>query len=123
MIGSHLTAGILIGAFGIIPPFEDEWWEMGLPLILVIVFPAFLVFLGYLAYGLITRELDLTVVWLLGTYFAVLLGLYLCILVAAPSNVPAIMLWYLRGAEILSLGAIGAGWIASSAFRPMSMSR
>lgn len=123
MIGAQFAAGILIGTFGIVPPFEDEWWEMGVPLILVIVFPAFFVFIGYLAYGLITREMDLTVVWLLGTYFAMLLGLYLCLIIAAPSAVPASMIWYLRGVEILSLVAVGAGWIASSVFRPLYMSR
>jgi hypothetical protein len=99
---------------------EDEWTEFVVPLVLLLVFPAIFVYLGYLTYGLFTRNMDLTVVWLLSVYFAVLTVLQVVTIVAAPAEVSFATWLRFRGVEVFGLIATIAGWAASSAFRPLS---
>jgi len=119
-IGSLFVAGIMLGAFGVVPPFEDEWVELGVPLLFLLIFPAFFVYLGYLIYGLVTREMNLTVVWLLSVYFAMLLVLQVVTIVAAPPRIHAGFYLKFHAVEFLGLVGIGFGWISSSWFCPLS---
>ena len=117
IIGGLFVSGLLLGYFRIIPSFDNEWVEMGVPLLLILFLPAIIVFAGYMAYGLIYRSMDLTVVWLLGTYVAMLTALEIVTILAMTSGVPVSFMWKIRGVEFLSLAAVIFGWIASGSFR------
>lgn len=119
-LGSLFVAGVMLGTFGVVPPFEDEWVEIGVPLLLLLIFPALLVYLGYLIYGLVTREMDLTIVWLLSVYFGMLVILQVVTIIAAPALIPASLYWRFHAVEFLGLAAIGFGWISSSWFRSLA---
>ena len=116
-------AGILLGALRILPPLEEEWHEFIVPIILLLFFPTFLVYVGYLTYGLMTKNMDLTTVWLLSVYFAMLMLIdiaFVIVVTLGSGTVPMSMLLQVRGVEVLGLVAIVLGWGASSMFRPMN---
>lgn len=123
ILGSLLVTGFLLGKFGIVMPFEDEWWEFGTPLILLLFFPTILVYAGYMTYGLITRQMDMEVVWVLSAYcgmhVALILSFMLVIALFGPHTVPrdTILKLHLAGGFV-GLLALGIGWISSGAFNP-----
>ena len=119
IMGALFVSGILLPRFRILPPFEDAWLEVGIFVFLSLCFPAFFVFLGYIVYGMITRNLEPDIVWLLGTYFGVLLVLEIVTFIAFPARVPSNTLLMLRGTEFLGFVATAFGWIASSAVIPL----
>ena len=88
---------------------------------LILFLPAFIVCAGYIAYGLIYRSMDLTIVWLLGTYVIMVTALELVsILAMTKGGVPESFLWKIHGVEFLGLPAAVFGWIVSSSLRPLS---
>lgn len=115
--GGLFVSGILLGRFRIIPPFDNEWSEMGIPLLLVLLLPSFIVCAGYIAYGLIYRSMDLTVVWLIGTYIAMLTALEIIVTAVMIGGVPAGFLLWIRVIEFASLAGIILGWMVSGSFR------
>ena len=119
-IASLFVTGILLAHFDIIPTFEDDWADIGIPLLFLLFFPAWLVFLGYLGYGLATRQMNLTVVWLLGTYFGALLVLQLVTIAVIPDRISTATWLKFRATEFLGLCAIFFGWVSSSWFRPLN---
>lgn len=111
--------GILLGCWRVIPSFDSEWAEIGIPLILLLLLPAWLVFAGYLIYGLINRDMDATVVWILGSYFAALVTLEMVAWFSLPDRVPMEMLLKFRAVEFLGWPVVLFGWIVSGSFRPI----
>lgn len=121
ILGSLFAAGMLLGALRVIPAFEDEWTEVGIPFVLALIFPAFFVCLGYLAYGFISRSMNYPIIWLLSVYLIVLTFLEIVTIIALSSSAGGVSmdaLWKLRGVEILSLITVLFGWIASGSVRP-----
>ena len=113
--GGLFVTGILLRYFRILPTFDfNEWIEFVVPLALLIVFPALLVLLGYVVYGLVTREMDLTVVWLLSVYFGFLTIIQVVTIIAGPERISFTMWLQFRGVEILGLLAIIFGWVVGS---------
>lgn len=121
-VGGLFVVGALLAWFDAIPLFEDGMEEVGLPVMfmLVLLFPALLVFLGYIAYGLITRQTDRTVVWLLSAPFTALLILLVVTAATGPDTVPMGGFGSLRGVEFVGLAAVLLGWNASSWLRLQS---
>ena len=117
IIGGLFISGMLLGYFRIIPAFDDEWVEMGIPLALLLVLPAIIVCGGYIAYGLIYRSMDLTVVWLVGTFVVMLTALEIVTILSMINGVPTSFIWMIHGIEFISLAAIIMGWIVSGSFR------
>lgn len=125
ILGALFTAGILLGALRILPPIEDEWHEFVIPAILILVLGPEIAFVGYLVYGLLTKAMDLTVVWLLSVYFAVFLLIQIIAVVLlalgfGPETVSFTFFLHMRGASVLGLVSIVFGWGASSMLRPMN---
>ncbi|MBP6963912.1 MAG: hypothetical protein KBC96_05840 [Armatimonadetes bacterium] len=123
-VGALFVTGMLLGALRILPAIEDEWHEFVIPLVLVLVAGPELVFVGYLIYGLVTREMDLTVIWLLASYFGMLLLIEIMalVLIAAgigPERLPMMFMFQIRAAAVLGMVAIIFGWGASGLFRRM----
>jgi len=116
-IGSLFAAGIMLGYLDVIPPFEDGLVNAGIPLVLAFFFPAFFVCLGYVVYGLIMREMNFTIIWLLGVYLGLLTVLQIVTFIALPDPVPAMTWVTFRGVELLSLAAAILGWIGSGSLR------
>jgi len=124
ILGALFIAGILLGALRILPPIEDEWHEFVIPAILILVLGPEIAFVGYLVYGLLTKAMDLTVVWLLSVYFAMFLliqiaAVLLLALGLGPETVSFAFFLQMRGAATLGLVSTVFGWGASSFFRPM----
>jgi hypothetical protein len=115
-IGSMLAAGILLGYFGIIPPFEQEWSEIGVPLILLIIFPAIFVYIGYVIYGLITRQMDLTFVWLMSVAIGMMFVLEIGCAVIGMISQSTVSFITFKGVEILGFIAVLGGWMISGSF-------
>lgn len=121
-VSALFVTGILLGALRILPAMEDEWHEFVVPLVLILVLGPEIVFIGYLVYGLVTKAMDLTVVWLLSSYFAVLLLIQVMALILAamgvgPERVPITFVLHMRVTAVLGLVAILFGWGASGMFR------
>ena len=114
IIISLFVTGILLARFGVIEPFSDNWVQAGVLFLLVIFLPAFVVFLGYMVYGLITRQGDSNLAWLLGAYFGVATVLEVVAFIAFPEQVPIDTLAKLRGAEALGFAAVIFGWVSAS---------
>ena len=124
-LSALFVSGILLGALRILPLLEDEWHEFVIPAILILLLGPEIVFVGYLTYGLITRAMDLTVVWLLSVYFAMLLLIEIISIVIlalgfGPETVSFTFYIQTRGTAILGLVATVFGWGASSTFRPLN---
>lgn len=115
-IASLVVSGFLLTQFETIPAFENAWDEIGVPLMLMLVvfFPAQLVFIGYVVYGLLTHHTERTVIWLMSPQFVILLALIVLTAVTGPDTVPLRMYREFRGLEFLSLSAILLGWSAGS---------
>lgn len=115
-VGGLFIIGFLLARYGAIPAFEEGWDEIGVPLMLMLIifFPTLLVFLGFIAYALITRRTERTVIWLLSPQFVALLVLVVVTAVTGPDTVPMGMYREFRGIEFLSLSAVLLGWSAGS---------
>jgi len=120
IIGGLFISGILMGCFRVIPSFENDWMEVGLPTLFIVFAPAFFVCLGYIAYTLIYRSIDFTIIWLLGVYVAMVTALMIVILIGVGGKAPPFFFLKIRGSEILGWAAIVFGWIASGSIRPAS---
>jgi hypothetical protein len=116
ILGGLFISGFLMGYLRVIPSFEGEWLEIGIPFILIFFLPAFFVCLGYIAYGLIYRSMDFTVIWLLGTYVVMLTALEAIIFIAYAKGLPPMFFLKIHGSEVLGFAAIGVGWISASSF-------
>lgn len=117
IIGGLFISGVLIGYLGVIPSFEDEWLDVGIPVGLIFFLPAFVVCAGYIAYGLIYRSMDLTIVWLLGTYVVMVTALEAVTILVMIGGVPAGFILTIHGVEFLGLVAMVFGWISSGSLR------
>lgn len=117
IIGGLFISGVLISYLGVIPSFEDEWLDVGIPFGLILFLPAFVVCAGYIAYGLMYRSMDLTIVWLLGTYVVMVTALEAVTILAVIGGVPASFVWMIHGVEFLGLAAFIFGWICSGSLR------
>lgn len=115
-IAIMFAAGFVLARYQIVPAFEEVWDEIGLPLMLmlVVLIPVLLVYLGFIAYGLIKRNTDRTVVALLSPHFAVLMILMAISMLTDPNSVPMKFYGQFRGMEFLSLCAVLLGWSALS---------
>lgn len=120
MLGALFLAGILLAYFKIIPPFEDAWLEIVILVLLILFLPSFFALLGYIIYGLITRNMDIDIVWLLGTYAGMILILQIITFIAFPDKIPSSTIFVLRIAEFFSFVAFFLGWIVSSTVSPMN---
>mgnify|MGYP006972337362 CR=1 FL=1 len=76
--------------------------------------------MGYLLYGLVTRQMDLTVVWLLSVYLVVLTAIQITFLLTGPEKISLKMAIIYRPMEVTGLVATVIGWAMSSMFRPMN---
>jgi hypothetical protein len=110
------VAGMLLTIYRIIPSIEDEWTDLGLPLILLFFFPALLVCAGYIAYGYLTRNTNITVIWVLSVYLGMLLVLEIFSVILAP-HAGEMMFMILHGVEFVGMLAIGLGWLIGGSFR------
>jgi len=117
IIGGLFISGILIGYFQVIPPFDQEWVEVGVPLGLLLFFPAIIICAGYIAYGLIFRSMNLNIVWLLGTYLVMIAALETVTVLVMIKGAPASFFWKIHSVEFLGLAAIMFGWICSGLLR------
>ena len=121
-IACLFLAGIFLARFKVVPAFEEGWDGFGIPLMLMLAlfFPMLLVYLGYVAYGIITHRTDRTVVRLLSPHFIAVLSLIMIGSVAGPESVSIHMYGQFRGVELLSLLAVLLGWSATSWRRLLS---
>lgn len=119
-IGGLFAAGMMLGGFGVIPSSFDEWQDFLVPGLLLVFFPAAIVCIGYVAYGLINRDVNFTVVWLLGVYVVALTVMEGATFLGFAIHDQLIALWRLRGVEILGMLMIILGWICSGAVRPVN---
>lgn len=108
------------GSAADIAPIEDEWQEFIIPAILILVCGPVVAFVGYLLYGLVTRQMDLTVVWLLSVYLVVLTAIQITFLLTGPEKISLKMAIIYRPMEVTGLVATVIGWAMSSMFRPMN---
>ena len=118
-IGGLFAAGMMLGGFGVIESSFDEWQDFLVPGLLLLFFPSAIVCIGYVAYGLINRDVNFTVVWLLGVYVIALTVLEAATFLGFAIHDQMIVLWRLRGVEILGMLTIILGWICSGAVRPI----
>lgn len=119
IVGALFAAGMLPARFRIIQPFESAWVEFGILFVLVVTVPGFFLFLGYVIYGLITKNLDEDLAWLLGVYVGVLTILEITAFIAFPDRVPNGTLIVFRAVEVLGFAAAFGGWIVDSSLGPM----
>lgn len=115
-VGCLFAAGFMLGHYGIIPPFEDDWVDVSIPFVLIVFLPAFFVLLGYVAYGMINRDMNFTLVWLMGVFLGVVTILEVSTFIAVHSGAPSNILLKMSVVEGLGFGAAAAGWILSNSF-------
>lgn len=118
-IGGLFAAGMMLGGFGVIESSFEEWQDFLVPGLLLLFFPAVVVCIGFIAYGLINRHMNFSVVWLLGVYVIALTVLEGATFLGFMIHDQMIALWRLRGVEILGLVTIILGWMCSGAVRPV----
>ena len=113
-IASAFLIGMMLMRWQVIDPFSEDWPLVGILVVLTAVAPAFFVFVGYLAYGMINRDRDPNVLWLYGSYLAVTMILQIVSILAWSHGYPPGFFLKLYGAEKLSFPATAFGWMWGS---------
>lgn len=113
------TAGMLLRYFLIIPAFEDEWEEMLIPGIMLVLLPASVVYVLYMVWGLMNRSIDFTIIWILSVYAVIATVLQIVFIIAAPSEIGFYLWMRAYVTQVLGLVAIFGGWACSNIITPL----
>jgi hypothetical protein len=113
-IATAFIMGMMLTHWRVIDPFSDDWPLVGILVLLTALAPAFFVFLGYIAYGIIYRDRDPNVLWLYVSFLAATTVLQIVSILAWQQGYPPGFFLKLYGAEKLSFPATAFGWIFAS---------
>ncbi len=114
--------GHLLRRLNIIEPFEDDWLAVGLMFLATMFVPAFVVFFSYLAYGLVNRNLNVSLAWLFGAYMAMVTMMELVSVLSWGHTGPADIFFILQGVEKLGYIAAVVGWMSGGTSDRISLS-